>query len=63
MGDEQAVKKRIEILEQMEFDRKEPAGGDITPTAAVDAINVTAKKMEILYKSMTTAKSHLADRD
>ena len=57
------MKKRIEILEQMEFDRKEPAGGDITPTAAVDAINVTAKKMEILYKSMTTAKSHLADRE
>ena len=63
MGDEQAVKKRIEILEQMEFDRKEPAGGNITPTAAVDAINVTAKKMEILYQALTTAKSHLADRE
>ena len=37
----------MEILEQMEFDRKEPAGGDITPTAAVDAINVTAKQMEV----------------
>ena len=57
------MKKRIGILEQMEFDRKEPAGGDITPTAAVGAINVTAKQMEILYKSMTTAKSHLADRE
>ena len=62
-GDEHAVKKRMEILEQMEYDRKGPDGGNITLTAAVDAINETAKKMEILYQALTTARSHLSTKD
>ena len=59
-GDEHAVKKRMDILEQMEYDRKGPDGGNITLTAAVSAINETAKKMEILYQALTTARSHLS---
>ena len=59
-GDEQAVKKRMDILADMEYEHKGPDGGNITISAVVTAVNDTAKKMEILLQALNTAKSHLS---
>ena len=63
-GDEQAVKKRIDILAEMEYDHKGPDDAyNVTTSSAIITINETAKMMELLFGSVTTAKSHLAVKD
>ena len=43
----------MEVLQKDEFDRR------VTPASAITAIEQTAKTMESLYQSTTTAKTHL----
>ena len=62
-GDTQAVKKRMGILSDMEIDHKGPDGCKVTTSSAITEINETAKIMELLYKSVTTAKTHLSFKD
>ena len=51
------------ILRDMEFDGKGPDGCKVSPHSAIFEINETAKIMELLYKSVTTAKAHLSLKD
>ena len=51
------------ILRDMEIDQKCPDGGKVTSSSAITEINETAKIMELLYGSVTTAKTHLSLKD
>ena len=53
----------MEILSDMEIDQKCPDGCKVTPSSAITEINETAKIMELLYASVTTAKTHLSLKD
>ena len=53
----------MDILSDMEMLQKDVDGRRLTPSSAVAAINQTAKTMESLYKSLTTAKTHLQLKD
>ena len=53
----------MDILSDMEMLQKDVDGRRLTPSSAVAAINETAKTMEGLYKSLTTAKTHLQLKD
>ena len=58
-GDKQAVKKNMEILSDMEVLKKDEFDRPITPASAITAIEQTAKTIESMYQSTTTAKTHL----
>ena len=53
----------MEILSDMEMLRTDENGRRLTPNGAVNAINDTAKTMEGLHQSLTTAKTHLQCKD
>ena len=49
----------MEILSDMEVLKKDEFDRPITPASAITAIEQTAKTMESMYQSTTTAKTHL----
>ena len=53
----------MEIWSDMEMLHTDENGRRLTPKSAVNAINDTAKTMEGLYASVTTAKTHLQVKD
>ena len=53
----------MEILIDMEIDQKCPDGCKVTSGSAITEIDETAKIMESLYASVTTAKTHLSLKD
>ena len=53
----------MEILSDMEMLHTDENGRRLTPNGAVNAINDTAKTMEALHQSLTTAKTHLNVKD
>ena len=53
----------MEILSDMELDGKGPDGCKVTTSSAITEINATAKIMELLYGSVTAAKTHLSLKD
>ena len=57
------MKKKMEILSDMEMLHTDENGRRLTANSAVNAINDTAKAMEALHQSLTTAKTHLQCKD
>ena len=57
------MKKKMEILSDMEMLHTDENGRRMTPNSAVNAINDTAVTMEFLHQSLTTAKTHLQCKD
>ena len=49
----------MEILSDMEVLKKDEFDRPITARSAITAIEQTAKTMESMYQSTTTAKTHL----
>ena len=49
----------MEILSDMEVLKKDEFDRPITARSAITAIEQTAKTMETMYQSTTTAKTHL----
>ena len=53
----------MEILNDMDMLHTDENGRRLTLNSAVNAINDTAKAMEALHQSLTTAKTHLQVKD
>ena len=53
----------MDILADMEYEHKGPDGCKVTTSSAITEINETAKIMELLYGSVTTAKTPLSLKD
>ena len=57
------MKKKMEILSDMEMLQIDENGSRLTPISAVNAVNDAANTIEGLYQSLATAKTHLQCKD